>query len=303
MKLKTKPRILIVGDDGQVGWELQRTMATLGDVIAIGLNTKPIAIDLAEPDSIRKVVREIKPDWIINAAAYTAVDKAEEESELAMAVNGLAPGILAEEAKALGVPFIHYSTDYVFDGTATEPYKENSPTNPLNVYGKTKLAGEKAVEIVGGKYFIFRTSWVFGNRGHNFLITMRRLAQEREELKIVNDQYGAPTWCRHIAEATSQIVSQCMINPELVNKKRGLYHMSSAGKTTWYEFAKAIFDDMQKAGDKLVVKKVIPIATNEYPLAAVRPMFSELNNMKLSVEFGIFMPNWDTAKSMCAKVD
>jgi len=303
MNLIIKPRILIIGDQGQIGWELQRTMATLGDVVAIDLDTKPIAIDLAEPDSIRKAVREIRPDWIINAAAYTAVDKAEEEPELVMAVNGIAPGILAEEAKALGASFIHYSTDYVFDGAATEPYGEDSPANPLSVYGKTKLAGERAVQAIDGQYFIFRTSWVFGYRGHNFLMTMRRLAQEREELKIVNDQYGAPTWCRHIAEATSQIVSQCMADPALINKKQGLYHMSSAGKTTWYEFAKAIFDDMREAGDKLAVKKIMPIMTNEYPLTAVRPMFSVLNNAKLRTEFGIFMPDWNVARWMCTKSD
>lgn len=303
MKKITKPCILIIGDKGQVGWELQRTMATLGDVVAIGRNTKPISIDLLDPDSIRKAVGEINPDWIINAAAYTAVDKAEEEPEQAMAVNGLAPGILAEEAKALGVPIIHYSTDYVFDGTSKEPYKENSLTNPLSVYGKTKLAGEKAVEKVDGQYFIFRTSWVFGFRGNNFLVTMRRLAREREELKIVNDQYGAPTWSRHIAEATSQIVSQCIENPELINKKRGLYHMSSAGETTWYEFAKAIFDDMREAGEKLIVKKVMPIMTSEYPLAATRPPFSVINNTKLSEEFGIFLPNWNVAKWMCTNIN
>lgn len=295
----TKSRILIIGNQGQVGWELQRTMATLGDVFALGRNTAPISMDLTNPNSIRKAVREIKPDWIINAAAYTAVDKAEEELELAMAVNGAAPGILAEEAKAIGATLVHYSTDYVFDGTATEPYKEGSPTNPLSVYGKTKLAGEQAIEAVGGQYFIFRTSWVYGFRGHNFLLTMQRLAKEREELKIVDDQFGAPTWCRHIAEATSQIVAQCLANrlanPQWVNAKKGLYHLSSAGKTTWCGFTREIVKGMQKAGDRVVVKSIRPITTKEYPLPALRPAFSLLNNSKVNNNFGIYLPSWKTA--------
>jgi len=292
MNKTTKPRILIIGDQGQVGWELQRTMATLGDVFAIGRNTTPVAIDLANPDSIRNAVREINPDWIINAAAYTAVDKAEEEPDLAMAVNGTAPGILAEEAQALSAVLIHYSTDYVFDGTATEPYREDSPTNPLSVYGKTKLAGERAVQAVGGKYFIFRTSWVYGYRGHNFLLTMQRLAREREELKIVDDQYGAPTWCRHIAEATSQVVAQCVLNPEWAANKTGLYHLSSAGKTTWCGFARAIVDSMRQSGEDVAVKSILPIATEEYPLPAPRPQYSVLDNRKLNQAFGAHMPVW-----------
>ncbi len=287
-----KTRILIIGDQGQVGWELQRSMATLGDVIAIGRKTQPIAIDLADPDTIRKAVREIKPDWIINAAAYTAVDKAEEEHELAMAVNGTAPGILAEEAKAISASLIHYSTDYVFDGKATEPYKEESPTNPLSVYGKTKLAGEKAVKAVDGRYLIFRTSWVYGFRGHNFLMTMRRLAQEREELRIVDDQYGAPTWCRHIAEATSQAVSQCVVNSDLVDEKRGLYHLSSDGMTTWYGFSRLIFELMLEAGEKILLQSVKPITTEEYPLPAPRPGYSTLDNTKLRHHFGVVLPDW-----------
>ena len=294
MNKTTNPRILIIGDQGQVGWELQRTMATLGDVFAIGRNTAPVAIDLANPDSIRNAVREINPDWIINAAAYTAVDKAEEEPDLAMAVNGTAPGILAEEARALGATLIHYSTDYVFDGTATEPYREDSPTNPLSVYGKTKLAGEQAVQAVGGKYFIFRTSWVYGYRGHNFLLTMQRLAREREELKIVDDQYGAPTWCRHIAEATSQVAAQCVSSPEKASSNTGLYHLSSAGKTTWCGFTRAIVESMREAGEGVVVNSIQPIATEAYPLPAPRPKFSVLDNIKLYGVLGITIPHWST---------
>ncbi|RDH91746.1 MAG: dTDP-4-dehydrorhamnose reductase [endosymbiont of Seepiophila jonesi] len=285
-------QILIIGDQGQVGWELQRSMATLGDVIAIGRRTKSLTIDLADPGTIHKAVREIKPDWIINAAAYTVVDKAEEEHELAMAVNGTAPGVLAEEAKAIKATLIHYSTDYVFDGKATEPYKEESPTNPLSVYGKTKLAGEKAVEAVDGRYLILRTGWVYGNRGQNFLMTMRRLAHEREELKIVDDQYGAPTWCRHIAEATSQAVSQCVVNPDLLDEKRGLYHLSSDGMTTWYVFSRSIFELMREADEKILLQAVKPITTEEYPLPAPRPGYSILDNTKLRHHFGVVLPDW-----------
>ncbi|QYZ67179.1 MAG: dTDP-4-dehydrorhamnose reductase [Gammaproteobacteria bacterium (ex Lamellibrachia satsuma)] len=296
-----KTRFLIIGDQGQVGWELQRSMATLGDVIAIGRRTKSSILDLVDPDVIRKAVREINPDWIINAAAYTSVDKAEEEHELAMAVNGTAPGILAEEAKAIKATLIHYSTDYVFDGKATEPYKEESPTNPLSVYGKTKLAGEKAVEAVDGRYLIFRTSWVYGNRGQNFLMTMRRLAQEREGLKIVDDQYGAPTWCRHIAEATSQAVSQCVVNPDLVDEKRGLYHLSSDGMTTWYGFSRSIFELMREADEKILLQSVKPIATEEYPLPAPRPGYSVLDNAKLRHHFGLVLPDWELVLAQVMK--
>jgi len=270
-------------------------MATLGDVFTVGRNTAPTAIDLANPSSIRAVIQEIKPDWIINAAAYTAVDKAEQESELAMVINGVAPGILAEEAKAIGATLVHYSTDYVFDGTATELYKEDNPTNPLSVYGETKLSGEKAIQAVDGQYFIFRTSWVYGCRGQNFLLTMQRLAKERTELNIVDDQCGAPTWCRHIAEATSQVMTQCVMNSSLAKEKTGLYHLSSAGKTTWYGFTRAIVDSMRKAGEAVAVKSIQAITTEEYPLPALRPMFSLLDNSKLNRTFGIYIPNWDAA--------
>ncbi len=290
----TKPIILIIGNQGQVGWELKRTMATLGDVIAIGRKTLPVAIDLVDPDSICKAVREIKPNWIVNAAAYTAVDQAEHEPDLAMAVNGTAPGILADEAKTIGATLIHYSTDYVFDGKESEPYIETSPTKPLNVYGRSKLAGEQAVAAVDGQYFIFRTSWVYGFRGHNFLVTIRRLAQEREELKIVDDQYGAPTWCRHIAEATSQIVAQIGENPERIKDINGLYHMSSSGKTTWCGFARSIVECMKRTGEEVSVKTIKSIVTDEYPLPAIRPIYSLLDNIKLNHTFNIIMPYWGT---------
>ena len=203
-------RILVTGANGQVGWELQRTLQTLGDVIACDR----VTLDLANPDSIRERVRAIKPEVIVNAAAYTAVDKAESEPELAMAVNGVAPGILAEEAKRLGALLIHYSTDYVFDGTKSDAYLEDDRTNPLSEYGKSKLAGEKAIEASGEAYLIFRTSWVYASRGKNFLLTMLRLANEREELRVVDDQFGAPTWCRTVAEGTAHVVAKlCAARP------------------------------------------------------------------------------------------
>jgi dTDP-4-dehydrorhamnose reductase len=189
-------RILLTGKNGQVGWELQRTLATLGEVVTLDRQD----LDLADPDSIRRVVREHKPNLIVNAAAYTAVDKAEEESDLAMVINGTAPGILAEEAKRLSAAIIHYSTDYVFDGSKNTPYTEEDAPNPLNVYGRTKLAGERAIQAVGAPYLILRTSWVYGMRGKNFLLTILRLARERNEIKVVNDQIGAPTWSRIIAQ-------------------------------------------------------------------------------------------------------
>ena len=202
-------KILLTGKNGQVGWELQRTLTTLGDVVAIDRK----GMDLANPDSIRNTIRAVRPDLIVNAAAYTAVDKAESEPELAMAINGIAPGIMAEEAGRLGAAMVHYSTDYVFDGTKTTPYTEGDILNPINVYGKTKLAGEQAVQAAGIPHLIFRTSWVYGLRGRNFLLTILRLAKEWDELKIVDDQIGAPTWSRMVAEATATILAQCLFPP------------------------------------------------------------------------------------------
>ena len=197
-------KILLTGKNGQVGWELERSLQPLGQVIAFDRS----GLDLASPDSIRAVIREVKPELIVNPAAYTAVDKAESEPDLAMAVNGVAPGIIAEEAKRLGAALIHYSTDYVFDGTKAEPYTEDDVPKPINVYGKTKLAGEQAVQAIGVPHLIFRTSWVYGMRGKNFLLTILRMAKEKDELRIVDDQFGAPTWSRMIAETTAQVLAQ-----------------------------------------------------------------------------------------------
>ncbi|NET71870.1 MAG: dTDP-4-dehydrorhamnose reductase [Sphaerospermopsis sp. SIO1G2] len=282
-------KILLTGISGQVGWELQRTLMTVGDVISLGRNK----LDLSQPDTIRQTIRDIKPDLIVNPAAYTAVDKAESEIDLAMAINGVAPGIIAEEAKRLGAALIHYSTDYVFDGNRSIPYRENDLTNPQNVYGKTKLAGEEAIQSIGANYLIFRTSWVYGLRGKNFLLTMQRLAKEREEIKVVDDQIGSPTWSRMIAEITAQVVVQSLGNTEeFLAEKSGIYNLSPGGKTSWYGFAKAIFgDDFPNQERKL--QRLIPITTLEYPTPASRPAFSLLDNQKLSDTFGLTIPAWD----------
>ena len=291
--------ILLVGKNGQVGWELQRTLATLGEVVAVDRQ----GMDLANPDSIRSAIRAVRPDLIVNAAAYTAVDKAESEPDLAMAINGIAPGIMAEEAKRLGAAMIHYSTDYVFDGTKASPYTEEDAPNPLNVYGKTKLAGEQAVQAAGIPHLIFRTSWVYGLRGKNFLLTILRLAQERDELKIVDDQVGAPTWSRLIAEATAQILAQTRPvahHPLSIAEVSGLYHLTSAGRTSWHGFARAILDHSGLAAIKPLAR-LMAIPGADYPLPAPRPGNSGLNNKKMQQVFGLALPEWDAALALCCQ--
>jgi dTDP-4-dehydrorhamnose reductase len=291
-------KILVTGANGQVGWELQRTLHTLGDVVACDRGT----LDLSDPDSIRGKVREVRPDVIVNAGAYTAVDKAESEPELAMAVNGVAPGVLAEEAKQLGALLLHYSTDYVFDGTKAEPYLESDATNPVSVYGSTKLAGEKAIEAADGAYLIFRTSWVYGGRGKNFLLTILRLAGEREELRVVDDQFGAPTWCRTIAEATAQVVAKLSaggrIDADRAVDVRGTYNLTAGGRVSWCGFARAIVEATRPRRGG-ISPKVTRITTAEYPLPARRPVSSLLSNLKLQDTFGIFCPPWDHALDLC----
>jgi dTDP-4-dehydrorhamnose reductase len=261
-------------------------------------------LDLVDHDSIRGKVREVRPDVIVNAAAYTAVDKADSEPGLAMAVNGVAPGILAEEAKRIGALLVHYSTDYVFDGTKTEPYLESDTPNPVSVYGSSKLAGEKAVEAVGGAYLIFRTSWVYSRRGKNFLLTILRLASEREELRVVDDQVGAPTWCRTIAEATAQVVAKLSTGERVQSDRaldlRGVYNLSSGGSVSWCGFAKAIVEATRsRRGGAGPGPKVAPITTAEYPLPAPRPANSVFSYQKLRDTFGIVRPTWDHALELC----
>jgi dTDP-4-dehydrorhamnose reductase len=290
-------RILLTGVNGQVGWELRRSLMTLGEVIPASRDggNGILKMDLSQPESLRDVIRDIQPQLIVNAAAYTAVDRAESESELAMAVNGIAPGVLAEEAKRCGAALIHYSTDYVFDGTKKAPYVESDRTNPLNVYGQTKLAGEQAIQAVDVPHLIFRTSWVYGLRGKNFLLTMLKLAREREELKVVGDQIGSPTWCWTIAQATAQIVAQGLGNwPEFMENQSGLYHLTSTGETSWYGFAKRIFE-LTEGLEERVLKSVLPIGSEFYPSPTKRPDYSLLGVDELERSFGLRLPKWDEA--------
>lgn len=295
-------RILVTGAMGQLGWELTRALRPCGEVVSAARRVHApdvLPVDLSSPDSLRNLIRKVRPQLIVNAAAYTAVDKAEEEKELASAVNGVAPGILAEEAKALNAALIHYSTDYVFDGRETEPYKEDDRPNPVNVYGRTKLEGERAVAAIDAAHLTLRTSWVYGTRGKNFLLTLRRLARERDAVSVVDDQIGAPTWSRLIASATMRIVIQAKGDVSgYINERRGLYHMTCAGRTSWFGFAKEIIASLEAEGGGRVAE-VIPITTADYPQAAQRPAWSVLDNRRLAQTFNIQLADWrETAQSV-----
>jgi dTDP-4-dehydrorhamnose reductase len=287
-------KILILGKQGQVAWELQRTLASLGHVTVFGSQD----LDLANPDQIREKVRSIQPDIIVNAAAYTAVDKAETESDLCISINAIAPGILAELARESQALLVHYSTDYVFDGTKGGAYVETDPTNPLSVYGASKLAGEQAIIQVDCPHLIFRTTWVYGNRGKNFLLTILRLAAEKQELKIVADQIGSPTWSRSISEATAQIIAQC--RHDLASIK-GLYNLSAAGKTSWHGFANQIVDRARSINPELdlAIEQILPIPTTDYPTPAQRPANSVLDNSKILADFGVQLPDWKVSLEQC----
>jgi dTDP-4-dehydrorhamnose reductase len=275
-------RILLTGKTGQVGWELARALSPVGNVVALG----HVDLDLARPDDIVAHVRDVKPDVIINSAAYTAVDRAESEPDLAMAVNAKAPGVLAEEAAILGALLVHYSTDYVFDGSNTQPYTEEDAPNPLSVYGHSKLAGERAIEASGCRYLTLRTSWVYASRGKNFLLTILRVARERPELRVVDDQRGAPTWARHIAEATVELLSSP--DPPI-----GVYHLTASGVTTWCGFAREI---VRIAGLDTPVRA---IATADYPTPAVRPRNSVFNTAKIARVAGVVLPEWSAGARAC----
>ncbi|MDA1116576.1 MAG: dTDP-4-dehydrorhamnose reductase [Proteobacteria bacterium] len=267
-------RILLTGKDGQVGWELQKTLAALGEVTALGR----AELDLRDAERIGEVVRAAKPEVIVNAAAYTAVDKAESERDLAFAVNAVAPGVLAAEAKRSGALLVHYSTDCVFDGSKNSPYVENDELNPLNIYGASKLAGERAIADSGCRHLILRTSWVYGPRGSNFLLTMLRLARERPELRVVDDQIGAPTSSLAIARATAQL---------LPRGAGGLYHFCAAGEASWCGFARAI---LARAG---IATPVVAIRTEDYPTPARRPRNSCLDCSRLRKDFGLSLASWE----------
>jgi dTDP-4-dehydrorhamnose reductase len=285
-------RILLTGKNGQVGWELNRSLSALGTLYALGRDE----MDLSKPETLSTVIQEIKPHLIINAAAYTAVDKAESEPELAMTINGVAPQVLAQEAKKVGAAMIHYSTDYVFDGKATSPYQEEDTPCPLSVYGKSKLAGENGVRQAGIPHIIFRTSWVYSLRGSNFLLTMQKLAQTRAQIKIVQDQVGAPTWSKAIAEGTTKILHQSMSPTHaLTLPESGLFHISCGGETNWFVFAKTILELCGLSNNT----ELIPIPTTEYPTPAVRPQYSQLSNRKLKQVFDYEMPQWQKALQKC----
>ncbi|WP_020069833.1 dTDP-4-dehydrorhamnose reductase [Paraburkholderia caledonica] len=296
MKESAQRTILLTGVNGQVGFELARSLQGLGTIVA-PLRSE---LDLSDLAQVRRVVRELKPALIVNPAAYTAVDKAETDVDAAMRLNAEAPAVLAEEAKRLGAAMVHYSTDYVFDGTKAGVYVESDSVNPINVYGRSKLAGEEAIAAVGGAYLIFRTSWVYGKRGKNFLLTMLRLGSEREELGIVADQLGAPTWSNTIATSTAHVLAQSIASEgdQWWLEHSGVYHLTSAGVTSWRGFAEAIFEfsDLPR---KPVVK---PIPASSYPTPANRPANSSLSNDKLGAAFGVRAPNWREALRLCMAV-
>jgi dTDP-4-dehydrorhamnose reductase len=298
-----KPAILLIGTNGQVGRELNRTLPRIGDVTPLDRQR----LDLTRPEEIRRAIRTFHPAFIVNAAAYTAVDKAESEESVARAINCEAPAVMAEEAKKIGASLIHFSTDYVFDGLKTFPYDEDDPANPRSVYGRTKLEGELAIQASDAAYLIFRTAWVYATEGRNFLLTILRLATQREELRIVRDQIGAPTLSSELARATTNILAQiCGTegSPFSLPDVSGIYHMTAGGETSWHGFADAILEESAQipvtcpwfaaatGSLPLIVRRVIPITTNEYPTPARRPAYSVLSNARLSRAFSLQLPDW-----------
>ncbi|RMD66676.1 dTDP-4-dehydrorhamnose reductase [Candidatus Parcubacteria bacterium] len=284
-------KILLIGNIGQVGWELERTLMTLGKVVAVDYPR----IDLAQPDSILQWVRETQPQVIVNAAAYTDVDKAESEPDLVFAINATAPEVLAEEAKELGAVFLHYSTDYVFDGKKQEPYTEGDTPNPLNVYGKSKLAGEQAVQAVGGAYLILRTSWVYSTRRECFLTQVLHWARTQKVMRVVTDQVASPTWCRVLAEATAQILAKGRDElPGWIQERSGVYHLAGSGSASRYEWAQAILEcDPHK--ETHIVEQLLLAKTAEFPAPAQRPQYSALDCTRAMAVFGLFLPAWETS--------
>lgn len=277
---------LLFGKSGQLGWELQRALSPLGELIAVDCGE----CDLTDPDRIRDLVRAIKPAVIVNAAAYTAVDKAEQETELAHAVNATATEILAREASLCGAWLVHYSTDYVFDGSGKHPWRESDSTRPLNAYGRSKLAGEQAVQASGCHYLIFRTSWVFAARRTNFIKTILRLAKERDQLQIIDDQVGAPTGAELLADVTAHAIRTAVLRPEIA----GLYHFTASGEVSWHGYACFILETAGELGVRLRVnpETIRPIATSEYPTPARRPLNSRLDTSKLQTALGLYLPPW-----------
>jgi dTDP-4-dehydrorhamnose reductase len=284
-------KILLLGKNGQVGWELQRSLAPLGELIALDRHpVDGLSGDLCDLDALRATIRQVKPDVIVNAAAYTAVDKAESETELADRVNAQASGVMAEEAASLGAWLIHYSTDYVFSGEGVRPWQETDAVAPVNYYGSSKLAGEQAITSSGCKYLILRTSWVYGARGNNFAKTMLRLAKDRETLSVIADQIGAPTGADLIADVTALAIAKIQQRPEVV----GIYHLAAAGQVSWHGYASHVIQWAKANGEELAVTAVNPISTVDYPTPARRPLNSRLDTQKLRDNFSLHLPDWQS---------
>lgn len=282
-------KILLLGKNGQLGWELQRSLGLLGELIALDRSGQQgLCGDLANLDSLRKMIANLKPDIIVNAAAYTAVDRAESEPELAHLINAQALEVLAQEAVKINAWLVHYSTDYVFNGSGVKPWCESDFPEPLSQYGRSKLAGEQAIQSSGCNYLIFRTSWVYGSKGNNFAKTMLRLASERQTLSIINDQVGTPTSAALLADSTAHALFQAIHNPQLA----GLYHLTASGETTWYEYAKIVINQARTIGEELLVNEIKPISTLDYPTPAKRPYNSRLNTTKFCDSFGLVLPEW-----------
>nr|EKU2857800.1 dTDP-4-dehydrorhamnose reductase [Enterobacter roggenkampii] len=281
-------KILLIGKNGQVGWELQRSLSILGELIAVDFYDKDLCGDLTDTHGIAETIRTVQPDVVVNAAAHTAVDKAESEKELARILNAESVETIAKESAKLGALLIHYSTDYVFNGEGTHYRQENEQANPLNVYGETKLAGEIAVAAHNPKHFIFRTSWVYATRGANFIKTMLRLAKEKEQLSIINDQFGAPTGAELLADCTAIAIRNSMHNKSLY----GTYHLVASGETNWHEYAQFVFELASQKGELLKINKVEGVTTSSYPTPAKRPSNSRLSNEKFQSTFDVVLPHW-----------
>jgi len=291
--------ILLFGKTGQVGWELQRSLAPLGHIIAVDVHSTDYCGDFSNPKGIAETVRQIKPDIIVNAAAHTAVDKAESERDFAQLLNATSVEAIAKEAASIDAWLVHYSTDYVFPGDGDKPWSEDDATGPLNTYGETKLAGEIAVQKHCPNHLIFRTSWVYAGKGNNFAKTMLRLAKDREELSVINDKYGAPTGAELLADCTAHAIITAMRKPEVA----GLYHLVASGSTTWFDYANVVFREAQNAGYELKLKQTHPVATSAYPTPARRPNNSRLDNSKFQHTFDLTLPCWDVGvKRMLAEL-
>lgn len=290
------PKILLIGVHGQVGWELRRSLRPLGELVCAARRSEPgvVALDIADADQIRAVVRDVRPAVIVNTAAYTLVDQAEKEPALAAAANATAPGVLQEEANRLGAAVVHYSTDYVFDGGGSKPWVEADPTGPLGVYGQTKLDGERAVTAAGGAFAILRTSWVYGIHGVNFVKKITKFARERDALKIVADQFGAPTSARYLSDVTASLIAQGRGDVAgLFRERGGIFHCCPSGEASWHAFTLKIVEGARAAGWTIRAAQIEPIPTTAFPTPARRPFNSRLNCDRLRQEFGIVPPSWE----------